>query len=196
MFVWILTFIWFVSADEMDHRDVNHAMSDRIVQLRQQKIQYGELDIRYGDIYGYTSLSVLHYYIIRKQNAILYQTNILNSNFHLEWIKRFQWIQSQDRTLLEPPNSFNVVKNSEKKKLPHVDKTIDSTLEQKRTFLCVFGDFETETTHTFHPSPSLSFQSSTLTPHTYIWLNSVINQFFIPLQLSSFCSLVCCLVVS
>jgi ubiquinol oxidase len=41
-----------IRADEMDHRDVNHAMSDRIGQFRQRKFEYGELDIRYEDLYG------------------------------------------------------------------------------------------------------------------------------------------------
>jgi ubiquinol oxidase len=41
-----------IRADEMDHRDVNHAMSDRIGELRNRKFEYGELDIRYEDLYG------------------------------------------------------------------------------------------------------------------------------------------------
>lgn len=46
-----------IRADEMDHRDVNHAMSDYIGKLRKKEVVYSEINIDHNDLY---SMEIAH----------------------------------------------------------------------------------------------------------------------------------------
>lgn len=41
-----------IRADEMDHRDVNHTLSDYIGRLRNREMEYSEININHDDLYS------------------------------------------------------------------------------------------------------------------------------------------------